>query len=69
VIGDFDGSLDRKDVTLPFKVVEAAGAAPSMTASDLSSSPNASISCEITDPNVATSKMTATGPHAFVSCS
>lgn len=69
VINDLAGSIDKENVTLPFKITEIAGVAASLTASDLSSSPKASISCEITEPSVAPSKMTATGPNAFVSCS
>lgn len=69
VVNDLAGSVDKENVTLPFKITEVAGVAASLTASDLSSSPKASITCEITEPNVATSKMTASGPNAFVSCS
>jgi Mycobacterium membrane protein len=67
-VNDVAGSINKLDVTLPYKVTEIGGIAASLTAMDLSLSKTASITCEIEEPHVAVYKRTSTGPNAFVTC-
>jgi len=67
-INDVAGSINKLNVTLPFTITKDGGIAASLTAMDLSTSNEASITCKIEEPHVAVYTRTATGPHAFVTC-